>query len=279
MNGKPIHITTQDYLVTKEIFELEIDKNLDMLITAPRPQKLTKYYESEAYVSHHDDSKNIIDKIYQLVKSYTLNTKMKLISKYSNHEKTLLDVGAGTGKFLLKAKHQKWSTLGIEPNEIARGKASDKGLIIYKELKELDLSEKFEVITLWHVLEHLPNLQEDIKKIEQLLSPNGTLIIAVPNYKAYDANYYGAHWSAYDTPRHLWHFSKKSISKLFNVHGLKVERILPMYFDAYYVSLLSEKYKTGKSNYFKAFYIGFLSNWKARRTNEYSSLIYVLKRE
>ncbi|WP_419213194.1 class I SAM-dependent methyltransferase [Maribacter sp. X9] len=279
MNGKPIHITTQDYLVTKEIFELEIDKNLDMLITAPRPQKLTKYYESEAYVSHHDDSKNIIDKIYQLVKSYTLNTKIKLISKYSNHEKTLLDVGAGTGEFLLKAKHQKWSTLGIEPNEIAKGKASDKGLIIYKELKELDLSEKFEVITLWHVLEHLPNLQEDIKKIEQLLSPNGTLIIAVPNYKAYDAKYYGAHWAAYDTPRHLWHFSKKSISKLFNVHGLKVERTLPMFFDAYYVSLLSEKYKTGKSNYLKAFYIGFLSNWKARRTNEYSSLIYVLKRE
>ena len=130
---------------------------------------------------------------------------------------------------------------------------------------------------MWHVLEHVPNVENQIAQLKRLLKPHGTIFIAVPNFKSYDANYYGNFWAAYDVPRHLWHFSKTAIQKLFAKQNLKLIKILPMILDSFYVSLLSEKYKTGKMNFVKAFYIGLLSNIKAKQNLEYSSHIYVIK--
>jgi predicted SAM-dependent methyltransferase len=138
-------------------------------------------------------------------------------------------------------------------------------------------SQSFDVITLWHVLEHLPNLENQLSTFKRLLKSNGTLIIAVPNYKSYDALYYKSFWAAFDVPRHLWHFSEDSISKLVSKQNMRVEKTLPMKFDSYYVSLLSEKYKNGVSNIFNAVRVGWLSNFKAKRSGEYSSLIYIVK--
>jgi len=271
-------ISTQDYLVTQELFDLEYIPETDMLITKPQPEDLSKYYDPDNYISHSDKKESILEKVYQLVKTYTLKNKVKLINQHSNKNKTLLDIGCGTGEFLTVAKKNNWDTVGVELNNNARKKASKKNLILYKTLNEIE-QDKYNTITLWHVLEHLQNLKQQIEKIDNLLDKNGTLIIAVPNYKSYDAQYYKEHWAAYDTPRHLWHFSQSSISKLFSTHQLKVIKTLPMYFDSYYVSLLSEKYKNGKSNYIKAFYRGMLSNISAKGTGEYSSLIYVLKKD
>ncbi|WP_291959752.1 class I SAM-dependent methyltransferase [Maribacter sp.] len=270
------NIVTKDYLVTQEEFELEYDSKTDMLITKPIPKNLENYYDSSNYISHSDNANNLFEKIYQIVKKYTLNKKVKLIDQYSNEQKNLLDIGCGTGEFLTTAKNYNWKVIGVELNDQARTKASNKDLIVYESLNHLQ-NQKFEVITLWHVLEHLPNLEDQIKNIKSLLKKNGTLIIAVPNYKSYDAQYYKEFWAAYDTPRHLWHFSQTAMKKLFQNENMFVEKTLPMYFDSYYVSLLSEKYKNGSSNYFNAFYRGFISNWKAKSSNEYSSLIYILK--
>lgn len=270
-------LKTKDYLISNEEFELVHDPKTDMLITRPAPQNLKKYYDSTSYISHQDQGKSLIDKIYYAVKSYSLNKKLNLISRYGNDSKKLLDIGAGTGEFLVKAKTNNWNVVGVEPNSTASQKAVEKNLKIVNSLNDLQ-DGRFQVITLWHVLEHLPNLEEDIVKIGKLLNSNGTLIIAVPNYKSYDAQYYKSHWAAYDVPRHLWHFSKTSISKLFKKHGLEVVDTLPMKFDSYYVSLLSERYKTNKTNYINAFFRGLLSNLKATRSGQYSSLIYVLKR-
>lgn len=146
----------------------------------------------------------------------------------------------------------------------------EKDLSFFKE-------QKFDVITLWHVLEHVENLESFIQSLKEHLKENGRLVIAVPNYKSFDAKYYGAFWAAFDVPRHLWHFSQTSIQQLFSKVSLNVIRVLPMKFDAFYVSLLSEKYKNGKMNIFKSFWIGFQSNRKAKKTSEYSSLIYILK--
>lgn len=136
---------------------------------------------------------------------------------------------------------------------------------------------QFDVITLWHVLEHVHDLDKYIYRLKQLLKPNGVLVIAVPNFKSYDADHYKEFWAAYDVPRHLWHFSQTSIHRLFSTELMKVVKTLPMKFDAFYVSLLSEEYKTGKKNFLKAFINGIKSNRAAKRTGEYSSLIYVLK--
>ncbi|MGJ8715222.1 MAG: class I SAM-dependent methyltransferase [Maribacter stanieri] len=278
MLNKKIKFKTKDYLVSQENFTLISDKDSDMLITEPQPKNLEKYYDPKNYISHSDDKNSFIEKVYQQVKKITLNKKVKLIDQYSLNEKSLLDIGCGTGEFLAYAKNKNWNTVGVEVNQNARNKASNKNLKIYKSLEDLQ-SRKFNIISLWHVLEHLPKLNEKISLIKTKLDDNGTLIIAVPNYKSYDAKHYKEFWAAYDTPRHLWHFSQDAIKILFEKHNFKVTKTLPMYFDSFYVSLLSEKYKNGKSNYLKAFYRGLISNIKAKSNGEYSSLIYILKKK
>ncbi|MGB6268868.1 MAG: class I SAM-dependent methyltransferase, partial [Olleya sp.] len=172
-----------------------------------------------------------------------------------------------------------WTIVGIEPNKEARTIANSKtNNLAFDNSKLKDLPKhSFDVITLWHVLEHIPNLEEQIRQLKALLKNDGVLIVAIPNYKSHDANHYKQFWAAYDVPRHLWHFNQASILKLFSSIDMKVIKTKPMVFDAYYVSLLSEKYKTGKMKIFKAFWTGFRSNLKAKSSSEYSSVIYIIK--
>jgi 2-polyprenyl-3-methyl-5-hydroxy-6-metoxy-1,4-benzoquinol methylase len=269
-------LSCKDYTVSGEFYEVMENQEYDLLVTSPVPIDLENYYQSEDYISHTDSKKSFFDKVYQGVKTYTLKKKVALVNSFSPQEKTILDIGAGTGDFLLECLKNKWKTFGVEPNLKAREISKNKNILLEKEIA-IFKDKKFDVITLWHVLEHVENLDEYIQKLKKLLKENGTLIIAVPNYKSFDAKYYGEFWAAFDVPRHVWHFSQTSIKKLFKHVSMKVVKVVPMKFDSYYVSLLSEKYKNGKMNIFKSFWIGFQSNLKAKRTSEYSSLIYVLK--
>jgi 2-polyprenyl-3-methyl-5-hydroxy-6-metoxy-1,4-benzoquinol methylase len=270
-------LNVKDYSVSQETFELLLDEDFDMLITHPQPslEKLPSYYESKDYISHTDGKKTLFEKMYQFVKGIALKNKLKLINSQSQKGK-ILDIGAGVGDFLLTAKNDGWEIIGTEPSEKARNIASQKGISFVSSIAEIE-SHSLDVITLWHVLEHVPNLQEQIAELKRLIKPNGTIIIAVPNFKSFDANYYGKFWAAYDVPIHLWHFSKTAIQKLFAQQQLDVKEVLPMKFDSFYVSLLSEKYKTGKMNFIKAFFIGWKSNRYGKSNKEYSSHIYVLK--
>jgi 2-polyprenyl-3-methyl-5-hydroxy-6-metoxy-1,4-benzoquinol methylase len=273
-----VFIKVKDNSVSKENFELLLDEELQLLKTHPQPSLdiLPKYYESEDYISHTDGKRSLFEKVYQIIKSYSLSKKVSLINSLHSQKGSLLDIGVGTGDFLAKAKKSGWHTTGIEPNEKAKAIAISKGVSFAQNLESIE-SHSFDVITMWHVLEHVPDLENQIKDLKRLLKPNGTIIIAVPNYKSFDAKYYGQFWAAYDVPRHLWHFSKTAIEKLFAKENIKLIKILPMIFDSFYVSLLSEKYKNGKMNFIKAFYIGLKSNLKAKGNLEYSSHIYVLK--
>lgn len=285
-NKEYVFLTCEDFTVSHEKFDLIKDKNFEMLKTSPQPNAadLGRYYESEAYISHTDANRSLFDKIYQVVKNHTIKQKLKLINSFQTEEKTILDIGCGTGDFLKFCQQNNWSVTGIEPNKQAQDlalkklKIGENKILIYDRIEILiqKPNEKFDIISMWHVLEHVPNLEAYISFLKQLLKPNGTLIIAVPNYKSYDAAYYGKFWAAYDVPRHLWHFSKSAIEQLFLKSDLQLKKILPMKFDSYYVSLLSEKYKNGSSNPLKAFYTGFISNLRAGGTKEYSSLIYIL---
>ncbi|WP_054852307.1 class I SAM-dependent methyltransferase [Olleya sp. ITB9] len=274
-------IEVKDYSVSGEVFQLIQNESYGFLETIPKPSiaKLPEYYQTEDYISHTDSKRNLFEKVYHSIREVSLKRKLKLINSFKTDQKNLLDFGCGTGDFLKSALNNGWNVSGIEPNSEARSIANSKtkqsvldseGIKTYKK-------HSFDVITLWHVLEHIPNLESQISILKDLLKPNGVLIIAVPNYKSYDANHYKQFWAAYDVPRHLWHFDKKSISKLFSSINMTVQNIKPMVFDSYYVSLLSEKYKKGSMNLFSAFWTGFRSNAKAKRSGEYSSLIYVLK--
>ena len=271
-------LTVKDNSVSKETFELLYDENLDMLITSPQPDENTlgRYYESEDYISHTDAKRSLFEKAYHFIKNIALKNKLSLINDLQKKKGKLLDIGAGTGDFLLVAKQNGWNAIGIEPSEKAKAIAQQKGVELKSNLSEFQ-DHSFDLITMWHVLEHVPNLENQIKELQRLLKPNGSIIIAVPNFKSFDANYYQEFWAAYDVPRHLWHFSKTAIQKLFLAENLELQKVLPMKFDSFYVSLLSEKYKTGKMNYIKVFFIGLRSNIKAKKSLEYSSHIYVLK--
>ncbi len=276
--NKKHFLTVKDHSVSKEFFELYYDETLDMLITSPQPNEndLGKYYESEDYISHTDNKRSLFEKAYHIVKNIALKNKLNLINSENPQKGRILDIGAGTGDFLLTAKENGWDTVGVEPSDRAKSIAIKKGISFVGKISELE-NNSFDVITMWHVLEHVPNLELQIQELKRLLKPTGTLIVAVPNFKSFDANHYKTFWAAYDVPIHFWHFSKKAIQSLFEKVDMRLEKILPMKFDSFYVSLLSEKYKTGKMNYLSAFFIGLKSNWKAKRTLEYSSHIYVLK--
>ncbi|GAA4802251.1 class I SAM-dependent methyltransferase [Litoribaculum gwangyangense] len=280
-NPEKIYLTLNDYSVSGEEFQLVENSEFGFLETTPQPasNKLSYYYKSDDYISHTDSKRNFFEKGYHLIRKVSLKRKLNLINKFSNEGKNLLDIGCGTGDFLLTAQQNNWKVLGIEPNEQAKKIANSKtNNAVYNvdQLSKLD-EFSFDVITLWHVLEHLPNLEDQLKVFKKLLKPKGTLIIAVPNYNSFDAKHYKNFWAAYDVPRHLWHFNKKSISKLVSKQYMEIHNIKPMWFDSFYVSLLSEKYKTGKMNFLKGFLIGFISNLKAYATKEYSSLIYIVR--
>ena len=276
-----MYISVKDHSVSSEEFHLLVNNEFGYLETSPQPslEKLPEYYKSEDYISHTDTKRNLLEKAYHVVRNISLNRKLKLINSYTSEDKNLLDVGCGTGDFLQIAQQNDWIVFGVEPNNEARQIANSKTNNSVSDIEQLleFPKQSFDVITLWHVLEHLPNLEEQVSILKSLLRENGRLIIAVPNYKSYDAEYYKNFWAAFDVPRHLWHFNQESISKLFSKENMEVVERHPMKFDSYYVSLLSEKYKSGWMNIFNAFRIGFTSNLKAKRSGEYSSLIYILK--
>jgi len=273
-----------DYTVSGEKFNLLKDSEADFLITSPRPlaKDLMAYYENDNYISHTDKKNTLFDKIYQKVRFYTTKSKVKKISKIKINIKNILDVGCGTGDFLNACLQKKWQVFGVEPHNNARAIAQKKikKNCLYNSIETLEQqkpNQKFDVITLWHVLEHIPNLDSYIKSLKRLLEPDGILIIAVPNFLSFDAQYYKSFWAAYDVPRHLWHFSPKAIKLLFKKVDLQVAAIWPMVFDSFYISFLSEKNKTGKQNIVSASFIGFWSNMKAFFSKNYSSLTYVLR--
>ena len=273
----------KDHFLTQEIFSIKICDLCDLSITSPIPENLESYYSSENYISHTNTSKTTINKIYLSVRSYTLKTKYNLIKTLSqSHSHSILDFGCGTGSFLNYFKSKNWETYGVESAEKAR-KEAQKTMenTIYSTLKEIP-KKKFAVVTLWHVLEHLQNPEKILKDFLPYLENNGIILLALPNKNSYDAHRYKPFWAAYDVPRHLWHFSPHAIVKLMNKAGYKLIMKKPMLFDSFYIAWLSENYKRKNLSpifkLFKAFFIGAFSNTKAVFSKNYSSIIYIFKK-
>lgn len=270
-----------DHSTSKETFSVAKCSNCDFLFTNPRPDEneIQKYYESEDYISHTDDNKGLINGMYHAVRNHAIKNKFALINSFKT-TKSILDFGCGTGTFLEFCKLNKWNTTGAEPNNNAREILTKKGIsaLMPNEIHSLE-NGSFGVITLWHVLEHVHKLDETVSHMKDLLEDKGVLVIAVPNHTSYDAAHYKEHWAAYDIPIHLYHFAPKDISTYFTKNGFTLEQTLPMKFDSFYVSMLSEKYKSG-GNLVNAFLTGLKSNLKAAisKNNTYSSQIYVLRK-
>ncbi len=271
-----LHKTVKDYTVSQEEFNIMQCKNCSFLYTNPRPtpDSLGAYYKSDDYISHTNKSNSPIHLIYKLARTQTLRWKYNLVKK--SKPKLLLDYGCGTGHFLTYCKKKGLEVNGFEPDQQARLIAKQTlGESIFSSTTTI--KSKFDVITLWHVLEHIPNLNEVVDWLKNHLAENGRLVIAVPNPNAYDAKMYDKYWAAYDVPRHLYHFTKKTLTKLADRHSFSVESIHPMKLDSFYVSLLSNKHKHNQTKPINSFLNGLKSNSYANKKMEYSSLIYVLK--
>lgn len=270
-------LSVKDYLVSQEDFDLYYDEDWDMMLTYPVPKDLAPYYQSENYKPHQPKKKTVFDYVYRFIRQRNYAYKRNLIKAFHPKAQSVLDYGTATGEFLAYLSQNTFEVSGVEPNNKARQYAN-KLLENNVRVSIDEIDKKFDVITLWHVLEHIKNLEELVVKLRQHLKPDGIILVAVPNFKSYDARYYKKYWAAYDVPRHLWHFSPLAIEKLFYKHGLTVLAQKPLFFDSFYVSLLSEQYKTGHKRLLPAFWTGLKSNIKARRSGQYSSLIYVIGR-
>ena len=275
------HLESKDFSVSKESFVVVSCDTCDFHFTNPRPSDLNlgKYYISDHYISHNNTRRTLFEKIYQLVRRLAINGKFRLISTFFGSGR-ILDVGCGTGDFLNKCKSKNWETKGVEPSEIARNQAINNHKLDVEESTDLSKIEgEFDIITMWHVLEHVPSLNETLVQFNQLLSKKGKIIIAVPNLESYDAKYYKEYWAAYDLPIHLYHFSKKSICTLFEKHGFSLRKTKGMKFDSFYVSMLSEEHISGKKNFIKSVFVGVISNlYGFFGKRGFSSSIYVFER-
>ncbi len=276
---------TKDYSLTGDDFQIIQCANCTLEYTDPSPSKeaIAPYYNFPSYISHTDTKEGLVNQIYHKVRNYTLTQKTNWVqSLFTGHKGQLLEVGAGTGAFAHSMLKKGWKVTALEPDAASRKKALenyDINLLPIEELFQLEPA-KYEVITLWHVLEHVHDLNAYMKTFHSLLKPNGRLIIAVPNYTSYDAGFYMNFWAAYDVPRHLYHFSPLSMHYLAKKHKMSIVQKLPMWFDSFYVSLLSEKYKeSGIIGMMRAFFIGCISNLTAlSNVDRGSSMIYEIKK-
>ncbi|SEG26565.1 class I SAM-dependent methyltransferase [Algoriphagus boritolerans] len=274
-----------DHAVTRETFILCKCSDCQLLFTNPRPSttQIGPYYNFPEYFSHADKAKNLTQWIYQKTRNYNISKKVDFIQQFKKKGK-LLDYGCGTGEFLKEAKSRGWKIAGIEPNEKARNQArlklKDK---VKYSLEEIKKEASFDIITLYHVLEHIHDLRKTIKKLLNHLKSDGYLIIAVPNYESHDAKKYGKYWAGWDVPRHLYHFNTAAIESFKNEFDLELCSVKPMKLDSFYVSLLSEGYLDKQTSlltkYWKAFHSGLKSNKLARKSGEYSSNIFVFQKK
>ncbi|MBL7850477.1 MAG: class I SAM-dependent methyltransferase [Cyclobacteriaceae bacterium] len=272
-------LIAKDQTTTGEVFHVKHCQGCTLGITSPRPREedSPRYYQSETYISHSRGSRSLFDSIYLLVRHLTIRWKYRLVKPYLKNN-GLLDVGCGTGHFLQYVA-RRHPVVGVEPSVKARETISP-AITVVSSVQELP-DRRFGVITLWHVIEHVYPLRDTLQQIKQHLAPGGVLFLAVPNHQSADALHYREHWAAYDVPRHLWHFNRQSMATLLQQEGMKLLATIPMKLDAYYVSLLSERYKRsgslGPSGIISAVTTALQSNHSARKDGNYSSLIFVIQ--
>lgn len=285
-SSKKIDLTlaTEDYSISKEAFDIFRCADCDFHFTqrAPSPAAIAPYYNSEVYISHSDTKKGLVNRLYHTARNIMLKQKYKLVRRLAKG-KTILDVGSGTGYFLNYMKQKGYQVTGVEIDSEAR-KTTLRNFGIEVQapsfLLNKQLPEKVDIITLWHVLEHLHDLDGYMKSMHQSLKTGGVLLIAVPNHTSYDAQYYGQYWAAYDVPRHLWHFSPKTIVRLANKYDFEVvdQKHLPL--DPFYNALLSEKYKSNKLSLIFGGIIGMISLLISFfNPSRSTSPIYILKKK
>jgi 2-polyprenyl-3-methyl-5-hydroxy-6-metoxy-1,4-benzoquinol methylase len=266
----------RDHFLSNEVFNV-VEHGEGVLKTQPDLDEntLKKYYDSSQYSSHNNIG-GFIGFLYSLSARIMLRFKFRALTKHINKESLIVDFGCGTGGFVSFLKKKKYNVVGVDSNKKARDMCLEKNLTTYKSIK--DFKENIDTITFWHSFEHVSNPNEILNQITSQSKDNLTVVIALPNYRSSDAKYYGMFWAAYDVPRHRFHYSATGIKKLMKSHGFECLKTKPMLLDAFYISIMSEKYKKSKLSFVKGIVVGLISNLSALYTSNYSSIVFVFKK-
>lgn len=282
--GKPSekrYLHLKDYFLSQEEFEIMECENCGLLFTTPRPapEVIGKYYQSEDYYSHQENKKGLVPRIYEWVKTLNIKNKVKMAVE-GLPKGRLLDIGCGVGNFIFKVKQKGWEVVGIEPSDDAKDIAEKRlGFRPMAPSESNTLNDaSFDVITLWHVLEHVDDLKTQTSEIQRLLKPGGRLVIALPNFQSFDCQYFKEKWAAWDVPRHLNHFAPETLKNLMNSSGFAYRGQKKLVWDAYYISFLSERYGGKSLPLLRGAWVGLRSNLQARRSGMYSSLVYLFEK-
>lgn len=274
----------KDQFATGENFEICkcLDCSFVFTQNIPNEKEIGRYYESPTYISHSDTNKGFVNRCYHLVREIMLRRKASLVNSLVDDSKTnLLDYGAGTGYFARAMQRLDWDVTAIEKSEQARQYSKDQFGFEMLPVEALYDCEDgcFDVVTMWHVMEHIQNINEFWDELYRILDDNGIAVIALPNSSSYDAQTYREYWAAYDVPRHLWHFTPSTVMKFGRKHGFILERQYTMPFDGFYISMLSERYKGSKLSVLKGAWnglLGWLASWSKKSAS--SSIIYVFRK-
>ena len=272
-----------DHFLSGEMFRILACGDCGFRFVSPRPvaSDIGRYYESDRYISHDASSMNLFNLAYRFARRWSVGMKYSVVAKHAGPG-DILDIGCGTGEFLHHCARKGHKVAGVEINTKARDFATGRyGITTTADLTSMAGTGRiFRCITLWHVLEHLHELNTSLETIRTLMAPGGTLVVAVPNSNSSDAEHYREFWAAYDVPRHLYHFTADTLTRLMKNHGLALRATLPQKLDAYYVSLLSGQYRSGRRSYPEAIRQGFRSNCGASRNQRgHSSQIFILSAE
>ena len=278
------YLKSRNFRINNEPFDVQECKSCSLRYTSPLPgvSEIGKYYATDNYISHTGTKKGLINTLFHAVRFITLRQKQRLLKSIAKGKKHL-DIGAGNGVFLEFMQSKGWDVSGIELDDQSRA-AIEKNLnlTIAKTVQERNEPETYDIITMWHVLEHVYDLKTDIQAIKDKLKQDGKLVVAIPNCASFDEKRYQEFWSAYDLPIHLYHFRPNNIKDLFEQFDMEVVAMKPMKFDAFWISLESEKYKNNNKNslgvYIRGFYYGLISNLKAKN-GAYSSQIYIIQKK
>ena len=271
--------TVEDKLVTNKKFNIYSDLKLDIAWTDIGDEKdLSKYYRSEKYDSFKKTPLTFVDYLYNFVQNLMLRYKWLIIKKFIPGKFKSLDIGAGLGVFAKFCLNRGIDQSIVENNVKALKICKNTGLKSFSSINEISNNQKFDLITFWHSLEHMINLDETLNKCYSLLDKNGFLVIALPNINSFDSKYYKEKWAALDVPRHLWHFTKKGIESLLNKKDFILIERYPLFLDVFYIAYLTEKQNGSFLSFLKGIIIGIISNINALFTKEYSSVIYIFKK-
>ncbi len=281
-DSSDLHLKLKDYFLTQEDFEIYRCPHCGLLFTWPRPNdsELGRYYKSDDYLSHNESKKGIIPFIYNRVKRVNIKNKFNIATTAAKG-KRMLDFGCGVGDFIFYAKQNGYEVAATDVSDNARNAAAKKlGTPLPSPQQVFEMPDNsFDIITMWHVLEHIGDLKTQIFHLDRLLAQDGRLVIALPDYLSYDAQHYQKMWAAYDVPRHLNHFDKNSLQNLFSTTQLKLVDTKPLKWDSYYISMMSEKYRGASLSFVRGLVQGFKSNRAARKSGEYSSMVYIFERK